>query len=294
MGAGYLDRLDAKLTAGVARLSDAFATRRASYISSQQMPDGGFCGRAGGSDLYYADFALRTLALLGAPADVAARAASYLGTLAASPKTVVESFCWLNCARMLRRLGVPVHIDVESLLGPLQVPPAGAYDAFLGALSYEVIGREMPGRTAVVAAVAKLEQPGGGFGEQRGAPVAQTNATAAAVAFLRMSDALEAGAAGRAAQFLYTMQTAAGGFLAHAAAPEPDLLSTFTALVTLIDLDAADNADLSATARFVRDLAHPGGGFRSSPSDAETDVEYAYYGVAAVALLKEHASRGHG
>ena len=45
--------------------TDEFRARQASFLSATQNPDGGFSGREGGSDLYYAGFALRGLAVLG-------------------------------------------------------------------------------------------------------------------------------------------------------------------------------------------------------------------------------------
>ena len=45
-------------------LSTAFVDAQVRFVAGCQQPDGGFRGRQGGSDPYYTDFALRTLALL--------------------------------------------------------------------------------------------------------------------------------------------------------------------------------------------------------------------------------------
>ena len=62
----YLTRLTTRLIEGIERLPVELRERHATYLRSAQNPDGGFSGRAGGSDLYYTGFALRSLAVLQA------------------------------------------------------------------------------------------------------------------------------------------------------------------------------------------------------------------------------------
>ena len=57
-----------------------------------QRPDGGFAGRQGGSDPYYTDFALRTLAWLAPGHAAFDRAADYLAAWTCPPRDVVECF----------------------------------------------------------------------------------------------------------------------------------------------------------------------------------------------------------
>ena len=152
---------------------------------------------------------------------------------------------------------------------------------------------DAPLRTVLQSAVADLpsaiqalQRPDGGFAGVPGEPAGQTNATAAAAAFLTLRVALSEEDAARAAAFLAGMQAADGGLRAHAAAPAGDLLSTFTGLLTLFGLDDLQRVDVPAVARFVRASAAPGGGFTAGPADTEADVEYTYYGVGTLALLR--------
>ena len=61
----YLMQLADRLTRGLAGMDSARRQRHRQCILSFQMPDGGFRGREGDSDLYYSGFAVRSLAVLG-------------------------------------------------------------------------------------------------------------------------------------------------------------------------------------------------------------------------------------
>jgi geranylgeranyl transferase type-2 subunit beta len=289
VNASYLDALDAALSAGAARLGDAFARRRSACVRARQRPDGGFAGRRGGSDLYYTDFALRVLALLEPDSPALPAAASFLAR-APDPADVTGAFNRLHCARLLRRCGIEADVDADPIRRRLSVRRPGPYDAFLAALTWQMLAEPFPDPEAAAAEVLAARCPDGGFTEGPGQPAGGTNPTAAAVAFLLIHDAVETDLAAHAVDFLASMQAPAGAFRAHARAPEPDLLSTFTALVTLWRLDALDRADLAGVGRFLRDAAAPNGGFRAGPGDVGTDVEYTYYGVGTAALLKQHAA----
>ncbi len=275
MKSAYLDRLDDRLAAGARLLGRPFAEHHARFVQSKQMPDGGFTGRGGGSDIYYTDFALRTLALLGPDDETLERAAAYVRAFR-PPGSVAECFNQLNCARLLARAGSSVQTDAAAARACLD-GVANVYDAFLGALCEEMLGTD---ESEARGPAADLAEAGGG----------QTCRIAAAAGLLVVSGRLDADHARAAADLIAPMQGASGGFLAHPSAPEPDLLATFTALVTLSDAGALDRADLAAAGRFVRLLAEPGGGFRASASDREPDVEYTYYGVASAALLRAHVA----
>jgi geranylgeranyl transferase type-2 subunit beta len=283
---GYLELLDGLLRTGLEGLSPAFRQAQATYVVSQQRPDGGFPGRRGPSDLYYTDFALRLLALLDPDPVALAAAARYLAHIPA-PTDVVACFNLLNCRRLLVEYGHEVQLDLHAVLDVLRGRATrGAYHTFLAALCWEMLGQTAPQAEAAVEMIAGLQGAGGGFREQAGEGVEQTNATAAAVAYLLMRDALSEQRGRAATDFLATMQAADGGFLAHPAAPGGDLLSTFTALATLAGLDAIERVDLTAVARFLRQTAAPGGGFKAAPADTEADLEYTYYGVGCLALMQ--------
>ena len=278
----YLHQLDKRLGVGAKLLGPRFARTRVAFVRARQMPDGGFAGRLRGSDAYYTDFALRTLTLLAPDGDALRRAAVYVRSIGGDPATVAECFNRLNCARMLAGAGVDVNVEPAPILDRLRSASATAYDLFLSALCYEMLGAAFPENGDAIRDLSEMLS--------RSGDDLQTNDAAAAVGFLMMHNALDEPVAEAAADAITSMQSPAGGFRAHREAPEPDLLSTFTALVTLAALHALDRVDLAGTGRFVRSLAAPDGGFRSCAADEETDVEYAHYGVASAALLKGHVA----
>jgi geranylgeranyl transferase type-2 subunit beta len=300
----YLDALDDLLAAGLEGLSAPFVEAQIRFVVDRQQSDGGFSGRQGASDPYYTDFALRTLALLAPEHQALGRAASYVAHFAAVPRDVVECFNLLNARRILRRCGYEIAGESAAAMDVMrsqQAPSGGlarhageaevsAYATFLGGLCCDCLREELPSAAQAVQAVAGLARPDQGFAELAGQSAAQTNATAAAVGFLRMHDGLADQIPARVGQFLRAMQHAEGGLQAHAEAGGADLLSTFTGFLTLTMLEQTDPLDLAAVARFVRDCASRGGGFRACAADPEADVEYTYYGLGTMALLRLHGT----
>lgn len=299
----YLDLLEGVLRTGLEEVGGALKQSQAQFVLCRQQPGGGFPGRRGGADLYYTDFALRLLALV--PPDPAALSptASYV----AQPHPLadaIQCFNLLNCRRLLAQLGHDVPLDTGPVLKTLRrqclcdggysrpgSSTASAYHTFLAALCYEMLEDEaMPQVEEALEAIARLQGRDGGFREQLSEGVEQTNATAAAVAFLLLQEALTEQQARRAVAFLTKLQGRDGGFLAHPTAPCGDLLSTFTALATLAGLDGLDRLDLPSVARFLRHTACPEGGFKAARADTEPDIEYTYYGLGCLALI--HAAIG--
>ena len=175
--------------------------------------------------------------------------------------------------------------------GGFSAPGSGglsAYASFLGTLCRELLGEPTDAARAG-AAVRALRRDDGGFAERAGEAHSQTNATAAVVALLVMAGGPSGDEADGVARFLTGMQGDDGGLRAHADAPEGDLLSTFTGLLTLLAVTHEPPIDIPGLGRFVRAVARPGGGFGACPSDTGADVEYAYYGIATLALLRTMA-----
>jgi geranylgeranyl transferase type-2 subunit beta len=85
--------------------------------------------------------------------------------------------------------------------------------------------------------------------------------------------------------FLAEMQNDEGGLRANTRIPIADLLSTFTGMLTLIDLGGLDEIDVDAARRYVKSLERDDGGFQGAVWDPARDVEYTFYGLAALALL---------
>lgn len=287
MEISFLDGLDAITALGVTPLSAKFLQLHGDYVHSRQQPDGGFPARHGTSDIYYTDFALRTLKICG---DVRTVEGARGFCQQSFGIDIVTAFCQMNCARMLGD-SIP---DLSAIIDRQRIAGGGyarlgntqvsAYETFLAVLCYEIIGAKVPCAVDIPGAVKRLHCVDGGYSELSGAGVGQTNATAAATAAL-----LRCGVADtNSTKFLLNMQAADGGLMAHAGVGEGDLLSTYTGVLTLFNLDALGKLDLPAVGKFVRELALPAGGFRSSLRDSEADIEYTYYGIGTLAILRAY------
>ncbi len=306
----YLAELTLNLSRAAAALPEAVRARHASFLRSVQQAAGGFPGRAGSSDPYYTSFALRALLILGElDAEVARPAGSFLAASAGRPGNAVELFALLSSALLveaggggacLLEAGLEPGILVERVLEPLRCPDGGVakstrsgagstYHTFLAALCRELAGLPAQVPADIACLIRSRQRDDGGFVELPVMHRSGVNPTAAAVALLRMSDALDEPTVARAARFLGSMQSSEGGLRAHAVVPTADLLSTFTGLVALADLGRSAAVDGVATRRFVHSLALPGGGFLAATGDDRPDAEYTFYGVAASALLAGQA-----
>jgi len=298
IGPDYLDQLDWLLAVGSQRFTESLKTTQTQYATATQLPDGGFPGRLGPSDLYYTEFAVRLLSLLGPPTEPLSAVAAYVQSPAGRPTTIVECFCVCNIRRLLARVGMGVTVDHGAAVGALSAhglleggctDPSGggisAYQTFLGALCYGLLDEPMPRVEGARGAIERLQGPGGGFANTPDAKVEQTSATAAAIAFLLMTGGCPPHTTQHSAAFIARMQAPDGGLRAHPTSPTGDLLSTFTGLATLAACDDPARLNLPGVARFLKAIAHPAGGFSSSPADDAADLEYTYYGVATLAIL---------
>ena len=301
----YLFRMMARLGEGCGCLPAAWRAQMARAVQSMQRPDGGFPGRAGGSDLYYTAFAVRTLAILDAlDPIVAADTLRFLKSFLERQIPLVDLISLLLAAFTIEAATGEDFLDevdpawpdrLEARLeacrcadgGYARTPQGHAgsvYQSFLHVLCYELVDRPVPDREALVAFFRGRAVPSGGFVEVRVARRPGVNPTAAAIAGLRMLDALDHDLILPTIEFVLGQAELGGGFRASPRAPVPDLLSTFTALWTLEELGARDRADGAAHRGFVDRLETPAG-YLGVLFDEVADVEYTFYGVGSRALL---------
>jgi len=304
--AGYLERLAQRLAEGLKGMPAERRTRHAKYLADAQNGDGGFSGREGGSDLYYAGFALRGLVCLDAlEAKTARRAASFLRDGLTREASIVDLVSLLYGAWVValsagedlfaehpgdwrERLAVALESYRSGDGGYAKAAGANAgstYHTFLVALAYDMIGLEVPNPSPLIDFVVSRRREDGGFVEVAPMRRSGTNPTAAAVALLLKFDACDATTRAEVIPFLSQMQTAEGGLRANTRIPLADLLSTFTGLLTLIDLEAAEEIDVEAAGRYAEALEQPTGGFRGGLWDENSDVEYTFYGLGTLALV---------
>jgi geranylgeranyl transferase type-2 subunit beta len=304
---GYLEQLMARLGDGVARLPAEFRVRHAAYLTAAQHADGGFSGRAGGSDLYYTGFGLRGLAVLDAlTPEVCQRAASFLRLSLSQQASVVDFFSLLYACLLVQTVGgvdlladAPadwpdrVTVALESFrtadggyAKAAGAPSGSTYHTFLVGLCYQLLGREIPRSDEIARFISSRQRDDGGFVEIAPMRRSGTNPTAGAVGALELIDAaFSPGLRMAVVDFLARMASLEGGLRANDRAPLADLLSTFTGAWTLARLGALNRIDTDAVRRFTQSLEQSTGGFHGGLWDEGADVEYTFYGIGVLALL---------
>jgi geranylgeranyl transferase type-2 subunit beta len=301
----YLQDLTLRLAAGLGSLPDWQREMHARYLLASQQPDGGFAGREGGSDLYYTSFGLRGLALLGElHGETAQRAAAFVKSRLNGEVPIVDFLSLIYSAAQLDlSAGIDVFSDapagwqqnVGAALERLRRDDGGyakgeegqyssLYHTFLVVLCLELLQQPLVARERLTDFVRGRQREDGGFVELPQVQRSGTNPTAAAVALLRIVDALDDQVRERAIDFLVNMQSDDGGLRANTRIPIPDLLSTFTGALTLLDLGAGSDFEATAARQLAESLQLPTGGFRGGAWDPGDDVEYTFYGIGTLAL----------
>lgn len=304
---GYLERLTIQLTAGVALLDDSLVKPHLDFVLRSQNQDGGWGGREGDSDLYYTSFALRSLAILGSlTGEVADRAGQFLLRKTQSQESIIDLLSLVYGAALIEAATEknPLHGNrdiwqarMQSMLHQLRRSDGGfartleanvgsTYQTFLVAICLELMGYSLPVDDPCVDFLLAQRRADGGFLEVRVAKRSGTNPTAAAIGALRTLGALNQEVTETAADFLVNIQTDEGGYQANTRMPLPDLLSTFTASVTLWDLGFLEESDIESAFRYGLSMARPTGGFAGFELDPAEDIEYTFYGLGLLSLLK--------
>ncbi len=303
----YLLRLGARLTEGLGGLERGRRERHRSFILSRQLPDGGFVGRDGDSDLYYTSFAVRSLAMLGelGPSECA-RLSAWLRTHDWQRLGVIDLMNWLWLSLSVQafsgedlladappdwadRIAARLEL-VRTADGGYAKSAEGAvgstYHSFLIVLTYELLGRDVPRPGALIQFLYDRQRDDGGFVEIGPMRRSGTNPTAAAAAVLQILGAMDEPTRADVGTFLSEVRSDEGGLQANTRVPFADGLSTFTGLLTIQDLGLAGILDPDRIRGFYeRALEFPTGGFRAATWDEAADVEYTFYGLGGLALL---------
>lgn len=304
----YLFRLADRLTTGLETLDIHRRKRHAEFLRSRQMPDGGFRGREGDSDLYYTGFAVRGLAILQEFDEATAQGvARFLAHQQYLDLDVIDLLSWLYAALVVQattekdllveappRWNDGIVERFEQLRRPdggyakaLEGSLGSTYHSFLISLVYEMLGREIPNPNSLIQFLYDQQREDGGFVEISPMRRSGTNPTAAASALLMKLGAMDEELRSDIAAFLKTVWSNEGGFAANTRIPFADGLSTFTALLTTIDYCDRRSVRTESISHFLTaELEFPTGGFRGAAWDDQADVEYSFYGLGIIGLLR--------
>lgn len=314
----YLMRLGTRLATGLSRMDVERKQRHRDFILSQQMPDGGFRGREGDSDLYYTGFAVRSLVCLGGFSAAECETISgYVRSFISSGQwkrlNVIDLNSWLYTALAVQLSGggdllvdLP-ELWVEELLGNLETlrtddggyakttegAAGSTYHSFLVTLTYQLLGRAVPKRNTLIQFLYDRQRDDGGFVEIAPMKRSGTNPTAAAVALLMISGTIDSEIRDDVRAFLRDVRSGEGGFQANTRIPFADGLSTFTGLLTTQDLQLGEIIPSQKIERFLGEwLEFPTGGFRGASWDENADTEYTFYGLGILGLLWSRDNSG--
>ena len=302
----YLFQLANRLASGLSSFEEARKERHCQFILSAQMPDGGFRGREGDSDLYYTGFAVRSLMMLHKmSAETATSLASYLKSHHILRLNTIDLLSWFYSALVVQ---MTVGIDLlaeqnedwqQQCLDKLeglrrkdggyakteQGAASSTYHSFLVMLIYQLLGADVPRPNSLIQFLYDRQRDDGGFVEIAPMKRSGTNPTAAAIAMLNMLDAMDDEIKDDVQHFLTTVRSDEGGFQANSRIPFADGLSTFTGLLTLQDLNITNVLNIENTSDYITNwLEFPTGGFRGASWDETADVEYTFYGLGTLAL----------
>lgn len=298
MHSRYLSFLDGLISVGLKNIAPAFLDRHAGFVLSRQSSDGGFTGRAGGSDLYYTAFALRTLALCQYEGTALVQAFKYVSEYGSRINGIVELFDYLSSARILIELNMDFQVDKDQCLKIIESCRAqnggyrkgkenriSAYATFMSFLCLEMLGKDI--NAADISALQDLAYSGGGFCETTDSSTPQTSATAAALSGLVVSGK-EPESLAQHLKYIGNSQRLDGGLAASTDIAIGDLLSTFSGVTSLCFLGNLNLVNLKNLAKFLKTTARSSGGFVSCTDDMEPDVEYTYYGIAILGILRSY------
>jgi len=269
--------LDEAAERGAERMAPEARDALAGFLLSLREPDGGFRGRAPGSDPWYTLFALDGLLALGRREEALA-SRPYLRRGALTCRSGVHLACLLR-ARL--RLGGLPALGLRWLIRCgfpwVCARTLAPYAALLGASVLESAGGNA-GRWLRGWTGGEHRTPDGGVSNARSASVGLTAATAAAVALLAAQGRDPEGLA----DWLLAREAEEGGFVAAPGVREPDLLST---AVSLFALACAGRPQSPGRIAGWVDLLWDGRAFQACASDPAVDAEYALYGLVALGSM---------
>ncbi len=263
----------------------------ACFLLSQQQPDGGFRGPAGGSDLYYTLFALAALeatesadfqppsSWLSSFGDGQNLDLVHLAALAVCRGTLGERPPPAWCHQVAARLEA-FRLPDGGFADEANCHHGSPYGAYLALLAATSLGIALPHRAAAIAAACRCQARDGGYAGRPDAAVGTIPATVAALILLALSWKRPS----RETIAWFERCRRGAVFAAAPDAPLPDLLSTATVLAANRLLRLRLPTEKRVIATFVESCWHESGGFGAVPG-AHPDVEYTFYALLALGDL---------
>lgn len=306
----YLFHLAERVASGLNHVDRDRLQRHRDFLLTQQMPDGGFGGREGDSDLYYTGFAVRALAITGGLPETE-QLESYLRKQDPLQLNVIDLLSWLYSALVVQTSGgndllqdcpEDLTVQISQRLESTRTADGGyakstegaagsTYHSFMVALTYELIGQSVPRPNRLIQFLYDRQRDDGGFVEIAPMKRSGTNPTAAAVALLNSLGGMEDDIADDVQGFLTDVVSTEGGFQANTRIPFADGLSTFTGLLTAQDVGRRDLLKPPQVLHWLQEsLECEAGGFKGASWDQQADVEYTFYGLGVLGLLHQPVS----
>lgn len=308
----FLLQLASRLNAGLEHLTVSRLQRHRAFIFSQQMPDGGFRGREGDSDLYYTAFAVRCLGLTGGISfEEAGSLINYMSRQNWRNLDTIDLLNYVYTALAIQTFtghdlfaseSASWAENLSSKLEQSRMSDGGyaksssnsigsTYHSFLTVLTYELLGIAVPQPNRLIQFFYDRQRDDGGFVEISPMKSSGTNPTAAAAIALRILGGMDDELREDVKLFLREVRSGDGGFEANTRIPIADGLSTFTGLLTLIDI-GIDTETLIPHKQVIQFVTHPEeglelptGGFRGGVWDSQADTEYTFYGLGILGLM---------
>jgi len=262
------------------------------FISSQLNDEGGFCDRAGNSDLYYTVFGLNCMEALQMEVPKTA-VSGYLDRFGNGEGLDMIHLCALARCRAATGFEAAARDRLAARILAYRTPDGGfnvspnaetatVYGNFMAMGAFQDLGLPLQNAEALADTCLAMRTGDGAFGNEPGLPMGNTPAVAAAESVLRglgKPMPVEAG------DWLLTCGYGAGGFFAVPGAPMPDLLSTATALHALSGLHLPLDKIREDCLDFIDSLWVNRGGFYGNWGDEYLDSEYTFYGLLALGHL---------
>ncbi|TRX70620.1 prenyltransferase/squalene oxidase repeat-containing protein [Carboxylicivirga sp. M1479] len=283
------------LNNGKRQLGEDALNHLSAFIQSQLLEDQSFKDKSGKSDMYYTAFGWMLCFVLNIKLNTK-KMAEYLSVFNENELDLIHYASFKRCqllhylmskGSLLTWLKTHRKQTIKPLESFRNVPHDdinAPYTQYIWLSLLEDTGNKLNDSENVNRALKVYQLDEGGYMNVKGGSAATTNASAAALSVLgqitnyQFDNSLE---------FVKKQQHVSGGFLATGSSPVPDLLSTATALFILRCYQQSPNYEAHD---FIEAHWSESGGFIATLLDAESDVEYCFYGLLALGAAQSNNS----